>query len=1322
MSNFPKYFSIQTTSLCNASCVFCPYKKIEKLFPPRIMDTALFNKIIDESSQYKNIERIILYMNNEPLTDPHIIERINYTKEKVPWASVHILTNGLLLTDEMRKELINSKLDWIGISFHGIKKETIKKAMGINFDMAFERINKFIEEAKKRKNIDEYIMITFLKHKYLTDEEKEEAIKYWKKKGLQRISYFAGPISRAGNVGGLPSVYHAGKIVGCNSIWAEEMLHIVEDGKVVLCCMDWKREVILGDLNKESVFDIWNGKRKKIWDMILGREDMSSDFLCRRCEEAIIEEEKNSVLLVDLPPWGADTPYLDIACLATYLNANKISARVFDFNIELYNLVSPEYKYLWSMNYAAWWRDKFNFIRGIIGTQIDILIERLVYSPQKIVAFSLPSNWPYMILKESIKRIKEQDPNKIIILGGVSVSIKEQRSSILENIEKYVDYCVAGEGEEALYRIAKSIFEGKDLGKIKGVLLRDSFFAEGERAGNKSLADLPFPSFEEFDLRKYMIKNSLPIEFSRGCVANCPFCSFRVVSPKLKVKPAYYIVEQIRYYIEKYDIEHLTIVDPAVNSDPKTLEELCGLLIESGITIKLSALAIPRKEMNYNLLRKMKQAGFYRLEYGVESGSNKVLRLMRKTFTSEIAERVIKDTYKAGISVYLYFIVGFPGEGEKEFNETKIFLERISLYITAVISINPLYVMAGSELFYHPRKYGIIIPNIEGDRRWFIPEENNNFDVRRNKVLQLKEWANKLNIKFMEGAESLEFTTEFIRERKERFNIYNAGNKAISNNIDFLLINLPPWAQENPHIGVGYLCEYLRRQGLNPAVLDLNKRFFSNHSDFRMLWHVENKNFWSNENTFPLILDVFKADIESAIEEIDFYGCEILGFSVVDPKERLTIELIRRIKRKYPYKKIILGGPATSTEEQRKIFIDNIPGLIDVFVAGEGEKVLFSLIERMKNSSDIGAVKGIIFKKDNNWIDNGLYLQDISDIPFPTYKEFDMDKYGKSLLVEWSRGCIGNCAFCKNWRLFGGYRPKDIDKIIAELKYHIDRYNIREFTVVDNILNGNVKLLKGICERIIKDGLNITWSGQIAPRREMSFEVFEKMKRAGCECLQIGVESGSDKVLKRMRKIYTSEIAERNIRNAKKAGIKTEVFIIIGFPSEGRKEFMQTYNFIRRNRKWIDTIKSINTLHLIAGTDVYEKREEFGIKPLPSENWHYLWETYDGNKYTVRKKRAQKILNLAWDLGIKVMETNIKEGKENIFKVIKEKSPQGKIELLKSSINELQELSKKRIEKKRSFLKYFILISLSSFVLFYIIYFWMYMIIRNKVLLGGRKD
>jgi len=251
------------------------------------MEWSLFRKIIDECSQHKNVERVMPYLMNEPLLDEGIVDKIDYIKEKNPQASVHLLTNGSLLNGELTKRLIKSRLDWIGISFHGIRKETLEKAMGIDFERTLTRICNFIEEAKRYRDIGEFIMVTFLKHSFLSDEEREETFNFWHEKGIKRISYFNAPISRAGNVKILPQIRHQ-QIFGCNSIWTDEMVHILYNGDIILCCMDWRREVVLGNVYNETIFDIWNGERKEVWKQVEGKKESPSDFICKRCEEAVL--------------------------------------------------------------------------------------------------------------------------------------------------------------------------------------------------------------------------------------------------------------------------------------------------------------------------------------------------------------------------------------------------------------------------------------------------------------------------------------------------------------------------------------------------------------------------------------------------------------------------------------------------------------------------------------------------------------------------------------------------------------------------------------------------------------------------------------------------------------------------------------------------------------------------------------------------------------------------------------------------------------------------------------------------------------------------
>ena len=464
-----------------------------------------------------------------------------------------------------------------------------------------------------------------------------------------------------------------------------------------------------------------------------------------------------------------------------------------------------------------------------------------------------------------------------------------------------------------------------------------------------------------------------------------------------------------------------------------------------------------------------------------------------------------------------------------------------------------------------------------------------------------------------------------------------------------------------------------------------------------MLWHVENKNYWSNEKTFPLLCALFKGQIDYCVEKILNTSVDLIGFSVVDPKERVTIEVIKKIKEKDPSRKIILGGPACSTESQRDIFLKNVGENIEAFVVGEGEETLFEVIKRIKEGQDLAGLEGAVTKGRNSWVYRQRKPLNIDEIVFPTYEEFNLDEYNsKTLLVEWSRGCIGRCSFCKNYHLMPKYRMKRAEDVIEELSYHMGKNGITEFTVCDSLLNGNLQELSKLCDLIIARNLKIEWNGQIAPLGNMEFELFAKMKQAGCSTLQIGLESSSDKVLKNMRKIYSSKDAEKAIQRAKQAGIETEVFIMIGFPGEREKEFQETINFVERNASHIDTIKSINTLHLIAGTDVYENYRKYGIKKLPRKNWHYLWRAKGRNAYKVRRRRAEKLVNLAYKLGIAVKETNIAEGKE---KELTEGASFDK-ETLIQKINQLNSLRIIYPKVKRAVYKKFLLLFIFTYTLF----------------------
>ncbi|HDH97003.1 MAG TPA: radical SAM protein, partial [Proteobacteria bacterium] len=274
-------------------------------------------------------------------------------------------------------------------------------------------------------------------------------------------------------------------------------------------------------------------------------------------------------------------------------------------------------------------------------------------------------------------------------------------------------------------------------------------------------------------------------------------------------------------------------------------------------------------------------------------------------------------------------------------------------------------------------------------------------------------------------------------------------------------------------------------------------------------------------------------------------------------------------------------------------------------------------------------------------------IEPLDNIPYPTYEEFDHDRYlGDALILEWSRGCIGNCTFCKGREISGHYRPRSAKHIFAELEHHIGDLDYRSFTICDPVLIGDPKIIDELCDYILDAGYEIRWNGEALPGKWISPELLHKMAKAGCCEIQWGVETGSNDVLKKMGKLrfFRVEDAERVIRWSHDAGIKTCLFVIVGFPGETKADFEKTLEFIRRNRPWIDQVKSINSLHIITDTMLHRHADKFGLK-LPEKDYHYLWEGPHGNTPEERARRIRETLKLCQELGIEVLETNLAEGK-----------------------------------------------------------------------------
>jgi len=726
-----------------------------------------------------------------------------------------------------------------------------------------------------------------------------------------------------------------------------------------------------------------------------------------------------------------------------------------------------------------------------------------------------------------------------------------------------------------------------------------------------------------------------------GCSKRCHNCSILSREGFRRSLNAYELVDYLEGLYKKSRIRKFRFLDQSFNTNAQELRKFCEAIIERELKIEFKADFLVEKTSE-NLFNLLKEAGLHQANITLFTGSDRVAWHNNIEARNDLTRKFLSQFAAVKIPVKLNVKVGLPYEQYVDFFRTVRFLESVKHNVKE-IEVSTAQLDPNSYFARNMEKHRISLE--PGSAKGWIKPEKDHLNEPSSRE-QKRQFLQKLASNWGLYSHKLEITEDLSeietrqKESQERF-------------VDAVLVNCPPWGYLNPPVGLAKISAYARSKGYQTKILDYNVGLFRKYEEMQRLWHVENKSYWSNDITFDIIRHIYEDDIEEAIEEILDYDGEIIGFSCVDPKERMTVDFIKRLRERSSELTIILGGPVCGTTEYRNIFFDKLGASgVDCYVVGEGEDTLIEIIEKVKSGKSLKGIPGTVeVDEDGNWHFAPVRAKvDLWNSPISTYEEFDLDDYScQELILEWSRGCIGTCAFCKAKVLDGKFRSYSPEHVVESLKYYVDNYNITVFTIADLAVNGNWKLLEKICDKIIESGIKVELRAQGIPRRQMTLPILKKMKEAGFSEMQWGVESGSDKVLAAMDKewMFTIDEAQQVLRDSYMAGIKTCMFCMVGYPTEEEGDFQMTYDFIDRNAEYLDMVKSVNSLHIITDTPVHHMVEKFGLT-LPSENYHYLW-SMPGNDHDVRQERVKRLLELIKLKNLECLETNYLEGRQFVL-------------------------------------------------------------------------
>ena len=289
---FPILFQLQTINRCNANCPMCPYGTTTANEAFKIMDDKVFKKIINEISKRKEVELIVMSFQNEPLADKKLIERAKYIKSIAPHINLELVSNGFLLTPEIAHDIYNV-FDEVELSIHAVTSKTHKEVLGgLDFKKTMKNIF-YIGESTKMKS---KTVLRFVKQR-ANENEYSHFKKFWRRNGFAVLGFDLN--SRLNAVKDYDKMKYREKWFQLLEIKFLKMIsplffphcpipnsamYIRSNGDVVFCFSDWTEDNILGNINNESIYNVFHSsKMKQLRERINSNSAYEND-ICKKCD------------------------------------------------------------------------------------------------------------------------------------------------------------------------------------------------------------------------------------------------------------------------------------------------------------------------------------------------------------------------------------------------------------------------------------------------------------------------------------------------------------------------------------------------------------------------------------------------------------------------------------------------------------------------------------------------------------------------------------------------------------------------------------------------------------------------------------------------------------------------------------------------------------------------------------------------------------------------------------------------------------------------------------------------------------------------------
>lgn len=363
-----------------------------------------------------------------------------------------------------------------------------------------------------------------------------------------------------------------------------------------------------------------------------------------------------------------------------------------------------------------------------------------------------------------------------------------------------------------------------------------------------------------------------------------------------------------------------------------------------------------------------------------------------------------------------------------------------------------------------------------------------------------------------------------------------------------------------PDIGTAYICGSLQEYGHDAFIIDAPG---------------ENIKKRTRIKDTELAFGGLSADeiIERIPEDTDIIGLQSMH------SNRWIYDgfIVKKILKKFPNKKIILGGEnVTATYEK---ILKQIPE-VAACVIGEGEETAIELIDKLVKGESVNNVQGIAFVNESGQIcmtGRRGRRTEINKIPRPSWTNVPIKNYldnfcgvnslsRRSITMIATRGCPYSCTFCTVPNMWESkWYPRDAADVVDEIKTYIRDFGVNHIDFVDLTIVINKKWMHKFCDLLIAENLDLTWAIPIGTRTEkIDLELLHKMKKSGLVRVLYSAESGSDDTLDRIKKNLDIKHFNKIVRQSSSIGIVVKVALIFGFPGQSLKEVFDSFLLVNK--------------------------------------------------------------------------------------------------------------------------------------------------------------